>query len=123
MPATARVFVHRTTDPHAPKFSIHDLATGAVVEQDEVWLADAFFEVSDSGRYRAVIEHRRTVHAGIFGTLLSNPPRGARCDCPVRYMPGRDPFFLNDDYRPVHKARVVHLVNGMVYVPREARWL
>jgi hypothetical protein len=123
MAALARVFIHRSSDPHAPKFSIHDLATGAVTEKDEVWLGDAFFEVSDSGRYRALLEHRRTVHAGVFGTLLQGPPRGARCDCPVRYKPNQDACFLNEDYRPVHTAEIVHLIDGMVYVPREDRWL
>jgi hypothetical protein len=124
MPAPARVFVHRSSDPRAPKFSIHHLASGAVTEQDEVWLVDAFFEVSDSGRYRALLDHRRTVHAGVFGTLVEGPPRGAQhCNCPVRYKPTEDGYFLNEDYRPVHTAEVVHLVGGTVYVPREDRWL
>jgi hypothetical protein len=123
MVAPARVFVHRTTNPRAPKFSIHHLATGEVSERDEVWLVDAFFEVSDSGRYRTLLDHRRTVHAGVFGTLVPAPPRGTRCDCPVRYKPNEDACFINDDYRPVHTAEVVHLIGGMVFVPREDRWL
>jgi hypothetical protein len=123
MTGRVRVFVHRSTDPDAPKFSIHHLTTGLVIEQDEVWLADAFFEVSDSGRYRSIREHRRTVHAGVFGTLLEGPPREAHCDCPVRYKTDDDPFFYNDDYRPVHQAELVHLVDGKVYVPRDDRWL
>ena len=123
MAATPRVFVHRSSDPHAPKYSIHDLATGAVTERDEVWLVNAFFEVSDSGRYRALLAHRRTVHAGVFGTLVERPPRGAQCDCPVRYRPNQDACFVNEEYRPVHAAEVVHLVGGVVYVPREDRWL
>ena len=41
-----RVFVHRSADPRAPKFAIHDLTSGTVTERDEVWLADAVFRVS-----------------------------------------------------------------------------
>jgi hypothetical protein len=125
MAGAHRVFVHRSTDPHAPKFSIHDLSTGAVTERDEVWLSNAVFEVSPAGRYRAIREHRRTVHAGVFGTLLPGPPspRAPHCNCQVRYRLSDSPFFLNEDYRPVHEARLVHFIDGQVYVPREARWL
>jgi hypothetical protein len=118
-----RVFVYRNPDPHAAKFAVRDLASGDVKERDEVWLADAVFEVSPSGRFRSLRDQRRTVHAGVFGTLLDAPPRGLRCDVAVRYKPSESPFFLNDDYRPVHKAVVVHLVQGRAYVPREDRWL
>jgi hypothetical protein len=123
MASSQRVFVHRTTDPRAPKFSIHDLVSGDVIQRDEVWLADAVFEVSPNGRYQSLIRHRRSVHAGVFGTLLEAPPRETRCDCPVRYRVGESPFFLNDEYRPVHEAAVVHFVDGLVFVPREDRWL
>ncbi len=123
MAGPQRVFVHRSTDPHAAMFAIHHLASGAVSERDEVWLANAVFEVSPAGRYISLREHRRTVHAGVFGTLLKTPPRGPQCDCPVRYRPAESPFFLNDDYRPIHEAELVHLVDGEVYVPREDRWL
>jgi hypothetical protein len=123
MASLQRVFVHRTTDPRAPKFSIHDLISGAVIQRDEVWLADAVFEVSSAGRYQSLSTHRRSVHAGVFGTLLEAPPRGPRCDCPVRYRVGEAPFFLNDEHRPVREAAIVHFVNGLVFVPREDRWL
>jgi hypothetical protein len=118
-----RVFVHRSADPSAPKFAIHDLTSGTVVECDEVWLADAVFRVSSAGWYRSVRERRRLIHAGVFGTLLNDPPRGPRCDCPVSYRVKDAPYFFNDDYRPVHNAEIVHLVDGNVYVPREDRWL
>jgi hypothetical protein len=118
-----RVFVYRNPDPHSAKFAIRDLASGVVTVLDEVWLADAVFEVSPSGRYRSMLGHRRTVHAGVFGTLLDAPPRGPRCEVAVCYKPAECPFFLNEEYRPVHKARLVHLVRGKAYVPREARWL
>jgi hypothetical protein len=117
-----RVFVYRCADPQTKRFAIRDLATGDVTESEEVWLADAIFEVSPSGRYRSLCE-RRTVHAGIFGTLLRTPPSGSRCEVSVRYKPTEAPYFLNEDHRPVHKAAVVHLVKGNAFVPREERWL
>ncbi|MEA2630068.1 MAG: hypothetical protein QOE66_287 [Chloroflexota bacterium] len=120
---TRRVFVYRNPDPNAAKFAIRDLASGAVTVLDEVWLADAVFEVSPSGRYRSLRQRRRTVHAGVFGTLLSAPPRGTRCDVPVRYKPAECPFFLNEEHRPVHEAKLVHLVQGKAFVPREVHWL
>jgi len=118
-----RVFVYRCPDPHSPRFAIRNLESGTITEVEEAWLADAFFEVSPSGRLRSLCQHRRTVHAGVFGTLLSAPPRQARCDVAVRYKPTEPPFFLNEDHRPVHEARLVHLVKGRAYVPREDRWL
>jgi len=118
-----RVFVYRNPDPDAAKFAIRDLASGDVTELDEVWLADAVFEVSPSGRFRAMQKRRRTVHAGIFGTLLNAPPRGTRCDVPVRYKPSECPYFLNEEHRPVHEAKLVHLVMGKAFVPRECHWL
>jgi hypothetical protein len=123
MVGSQRVFVHRSTDPSAPKFAIHDLTSGTITETDEVWLADAIFRVAPAGWYRAVRERRRVIHAGVFGTLLDAAPRGPRCDCQVRYKVSDAPYFYNDDYRPVRSADVVHLVDGNVYVPREDRWL
>src|SRR5262249_62369131 len=114
-----RVFVYRSPDPNAPTFAVRDLATGTVVERDEVWLADATFEVSPSGRYRSIQQKRRTVHAGVFGTLLNAPPTGKRCDVPVRYKPKESSYFLNEEHRPVHSAEVVHLIHGKAYVRRE----
>jgi len=118
-----RVFVYRCPDPHTQRFAVRDLASGTITELEEVWLADAVFEVSPSGRLRSLCEHRRTVHAGVFGTLLKVPPRKSRCDVAVRYRPKDAPYFLNEDHRPVHKAHLVHLVKGKAYVPREERWL
>jgi hypothetical protein len=118
-----RVFVHRSADPTAPAFAIHDLDTGTVTERDEVWLAAAVFRVSEAARYQSLREHRRKIHAGVFGTLLETPPAGPRCDVPVRYQVTESPYFLNDEYRPVHKAVLAHFVAGKVYVPREPRWL
>jgi hypothetical protein len=123
MLAPGRVFVHRSTDPQGPKFSIHHLASGNVTAQDEVWLADAIFEVLPAGRYLALRERRRTVHAGVIGTLLETPPRGPRCDCVVRYAAPEAAYFLDDEHRPVESAELVHLVGGKVYVSRSERWL
>jgi hypothetical protein len=118
-----RVFVYRCPDPQLAWFAVKDLATGTVVERDEVWLANAVFRVSASGRYRSLQEKRRTVHAGVFGTLLHAAPSGKRCDVPVRYQPKESSCFLNEEHRPVHEAAVVHLVQGKAYVRREVDWL
>jgi hypothetical protein len=72
-----RGFVHRSPGLAERKFTIRDLSSGQVSVVDEVWLANATFEVSPAGRLRALREHRRTVHAGTFGTLLDRPPRGS----------------------------------------------
>jgi len=118
-----RVFVHRSPGLAERKFTIRDLSNGQVSVVDEAWLADATFEVAPAGRLRALREHRRTVHAGIFGTLLKRPPRGLRCDVAVRYQPSRAPYFLSEEHRPVLEAPLVHLVQGTAYIPREERWL
>jgi hypothetical protein len=123
MLAPGRVFVHRSTDPSAAKFAIHHLASGSITARDEVWLADAVFEVSPGGRYRSLRERRRLVHAGVMGTLLEAPPRGVRCDCAVRYAVAEGDCFLDEEHRPIHEAALVHLVGGKVYVDRGERWL
>ncbi len=87
----SRVFVYRSPSLHERKFTIRDLSSGLVSEIDEAWLADAIFEVSPSGRLRALREHLRTIHAGIIGTLLDRPPRGLRCEVAVRYDPAPAP--------------------------------
>jgi len=116
---SVRVFVYRCTDPKSPRFAVRDLASGTITEVDEVWLADAVFEVSPSGRYRSLRENRRTIHAGVFGTLLSAPPHRSGCVVNVRYRPAEGPYFLNEEHRPVHKATLVHFVRGKAFVPRE----
>jgi len=118
-----RVFVYRCPDPNSPKFAIRDLASGTVTEMDELWLSDAVFEVSPSGRLKSLYDRRKTVHAGIFGTLLDAPPRGSRCDAVVQYRPADSPYFFDDEYRPIHNARLVHMVSGRAYIPRAEHWL
>lgn len=118
-----RVFVYRCTEPGEPRFTVRDLVTGTVTESDDVWLSDAVFEVSPAGWLVAVAEHRRTVHAGVFGTLVSPPRRELRCDLAVRYRPAESPWFFDDENRPIHEASLVHLIKGGAYVRREDRWL
>jgi hypothetical protein len=123
MPNPIRVFVYRCPDPKGPSFAVRELASGNVIEREEVWLADAVFEVSPSGRHRSLSEQRRTVHAGVFGTLLKTPPRRPSCEVIVRYRPSESPFFVDDERRPVHDAPLVHLIKGKTYIAREDHWL
>ena len=119
-----RVFVYRNTDPLAPKFAIRDLTSGdlsrSATRSGWPTPCSRSRRPDDSGRSS---EQRRTVHAGVFGTLLDAPRAGRGATSPCATRPAESPYFLNDEHRPVHEALLVHLVAGKAYVPREARWL
>lgn len=115
-----RVFVYRNRVRNM--FAIRDLETGQVTAADEVWLRDATFAVSQTGRLQALREHRRVLHAGVIGTLVPPPAREPRCDMTVHYNPRRDDYFTDEDDHEVQKAKLVHLIHGKTYIPRERRW-
>lgn len=104
-------------------FTVRDLASGVRTDRSEVWLVDARFEVSQAGRLRALREGRKTLHACVIGTLLEGAPSGVRCDLRVDYHPDREADFTTAEGRCVYEARLVHMVDGRVFIPQEERWL
>src|SRR5262249_33753210 len=103
--------------------SIRHIASGAILDVEEVWLRDATFAVSQSGRLLALRRNRRTIHAGIIGTVLDVPPPRSPCDVVVNYHPRRDTEFRDQDDRPVYDAPLVHLAGTRVYIPRLGSWM
>lgn len=116
-----KVFVYRNLV--LQKFAIRDLNSGRETYADEVWLANASFVVDKGGWHWAIREGRRCIHAGIVGNRLEDPPRGPRCEVAVRYHPQLNPYFVDEDGQPVHNATLVHMIAGLTYIPRQARWL
>ncbi|MDR3639015.1 MAG: hypothetical protein P4L84_34740 [Isosphaeraceae bacterium] len=104
-------------------FTVRHVVSGVRVDRPEVWLGDARFEVSHAGRLLALREGRRTLHACVVGILLEAPPLGARCDLRVNYHPEHETDFTTAEGRSVHEAKLVHMVDGRVFIPREERWL
>lgn len=116
-----RVFVYRNMVRST--YAVRDLESGRVIDRDEVWLRNATFAVSQTGRLQALRQGRCILHAGIIGTFVMRPPVVPRCEMKVRYNPRWDSDFTDEDDHVVHKAPLVHLVNGRAYIPRQHTWL
>lgn len=112
------VFAYRNL--HRDMWSLKDWRTGLVIgHADELCLERCSFKVSEAGRQRVIRTGRKTVHAGIVGTIAPHEKvNGVR----VTYNPHRAGYFhlVDEDGTEgsiVGLARRVHLgSDGRAYV-------
>ena len=83
------------------------------------FLREASFTVSQTGRKRTLETRRKTVHAFIYGVMLSVWIFTEKVGEPVSYHPYRDPFFCTvDDQLPVYEGQYCSIDNQGVLVYR-----
>jgi hypothetical protein len=97
-----------------PLFSIQDLKTEKVIgHSDKLMIRDAVLKVSEAGRKRVNVQQRKNVHAGIVGYISEEEPR--TLSIPITYNPYKHKTFVKkEDGTPVHKAKLVSLIDGSV---------
>lgn len=100
-----------------PFFSIQDLnkknKKKVIGHSDKLMIRDAILKVSESGRERVNVQKRKNVHAGIVGYISEEEPR--TLSIPITYNPYKHKTFVKkEDGTPVHKAKLVSLIDGSV---------
>lgn len=107
-----KVFVYFNL--HKKLFSVKALEgekKGKVIcHLDTINLKDVEFRVSKAGRERVLREHRKNVHAGVVGTVISYAQSPAMRDIDViKYNPYKADTFVNCIDQPVHNAKYARL--------------
>jgi len=92
-------------------WSVVSTQSGLVIaHKEELFLIDAFFEVSQSGRLRVLRQKRKNVHAKVRGKWVHEGWGKAFANQRVRYNPYRDVCFMSDSGQKVDYAQFANFM-------------
>lgn len=93
-------------------FTVQNQETGRVRRHAEVLtLRDVDFEIDQAERERMVQEGRKTLHAGVRGEIMPDPPENLEGWLEVIYEPlAYDSFVTSESREPVARAEWLHMM-------------
>jgi hypothetical protein len=99
-------------------FSVQEKVNGSwkVVEYtNEIFIRNATFKVSESGRQRVLKQKRKNVHAFILGERFPFIPKSFVYRDEVSYNPYKQGnFMLVSENKPLDRAKYVAIIGGKV---------
>ena len=103
---------------HKKLFSVQEKVNGSwkVVEYtNEIFIRNATFKVSESGRQRVLKQKRKNVHAFILGERFPFIPKSFVYRDEVSYNPYKQGnFMLVSENKPLDRAKYVAIIGGKV---------
>jgi len=103
---------------HKKLFSVQEKVNGSwkVVEYtNEIFIRNATFKVSESGRQRVLKQKRKNVHAFILGERFPFIPKSFVYRDEISYNPYKGPnFMVLSENKPLDRAKYVAIIGGKV---------